>query len=190
MFVSMLFLAQTYLLLIFHTLSRRFFMSNRYVWTRTNAQISFGPDSQSQTDSIYVSFNTTSAITLQWVSGISNLEYSFSSNDQLETTDVSMETVDGSINLAPDQSYEMAPGNTYYQFVSGSRKSDVFACASVNAGTTLTRNLGNVSFSPNDVEIMTAKRRNLGTNPTTVSNSASSTYPPRDYVSKSARIWP
>lgn len=152
-------------------------MSNRYVWTRTNAQISFGPDSQSQTDSIYVSFNTTSAITLQWVSGISNLEYSFSSNDQLETTDVSMETVDGSINLAPDQSYEMAPGNTYYQFVSGSRKSDVFACASVNAGTTLTRNLGNVSFSPNDVEIMTAKRRNLGTNPTTVSNSASSTYP-------------
>ena len=165
-------------------------MSIRYVWERTNAQISFGPDGQSKTNSIYVPFNTTSAVTLQWTDEVRDLEYSFSSNDQMETTDVSMETVDESINLAPNQSYEMAPANTYYQFVSRSQKSVVFTCASLSAGTTLTRNLGNVSFSPNAVEIMTATRRNLGTNPTTVSNSASSTYPPQNYPSKSARIWP
>ena len=152
-------------------------MSNRYVWNRYNVQYVYNID-QSET--------STGGRTVQYTSSQSKVQ--MSSHKTSNWYEAEIIDPDGTDTISNSHSVDIANG-LYFQIGTRTYYNN---CGSTlrlahSFGTIIEfRTAGGMLMAIPYVRYVPA----AGTANGTVSNSASSTYPPRDYPSKSARIWP
>ena len=152
-------------------------MSNRYVWNRYNVQYAYNIDlSESSTGGSEVKY-TASQSKVQMSSHKTGDWYEAEIVDPDGT-----DTISSSNSVLIENGWYFQIGNRTHYNNSGSTLSLSHTFGTIVSFRTTAGMLVSLPY----VRYVPA----AGTANGTVSNSGASTYPPRDYVSKSARIWP